>query len=86
MKDLQEEFSSLYNNIRLFEKGTKYFTGIINVYFKNTYSRMRNLFQNLYAESTTEENNSFKKMRKLKDIFTVFKTDLVLMCTALHTF
>ncbi|NXC41676.1 UFL1 ligase, partial [Penelope pileata] len=26
MKDLQEEFSNLYNNIRLFEKGTKYFT------------------------------------------------------------
>lgn len=30
MKDLQEEFSNLYNNIRLFEKGTKHFTGIIN--------------------------------------------------------
>ncbi|NWW75854.1 UFL1 ligase, partial [Climacteris rufus] len=26
MKDLQEEFSSLYNNIRLFEKGIKHFT------------------------------------------------------------
>ncbi|XP_050828320.1 E3 UFM1-protein ligase 1 isoform X1 [Serinus canaria] len=26
MKDLQEEFSNLYNNIRLFEKGTKHFT------------------------------------------------------------
>ncbi|KAJ0061046.1 hypothetical protein NL108_004766, partial [Boleophthalmus pectinirostris] len=27
MKDLQEEISSLYNNIRLFEKGTKAFSG-----------------------------------------------------------
>lgn len=27
MKDLQEEFSNLYNNIRLFEKGAKHFTG-----------------------------------------------------------
>ncbi|NWS56846.1 UFL1 ligase, partial [Chunga burmeisteri] len=26
MKDLQEEFSNLYSNIRLFEKGTKHFT------------------------------------------------------------
>ncbi|XP_067150070.1 E3 UFM1-protein ligase 1 [Apteryx mantelli] len=26
MKDMQEEFSNLYNNIRLFEKGTKHFT------------------------------------------------------------
>ncbi|XP_039915427.1 E3 UFM1-protein ligase 1 isoform X1 [Hirundo rustica] len=26
MKDLQEEFSNLYNNIRLFEKGVKHFT------------------------------------------------------------
>uniref|UniRef100_A0A8C0V275 E3 UFM1-protein ligase 1 n=1 Tax=Cyanistes caeruleus TaxID=156563 RepID=A0A8C0V275_CYACU len=26
MKDLQEEFSNLYNNIRLFEKGAKHFT------------------------------------------------------------
>lgn len=81
MKDLQEEFSNLYNNIRLFEKGTKYFTGIINKYFKNTYSRILNLLHE-YAES---EKNSFKKVRKLKDVFTVFKTDLVLMCTALYT-
>ena len=27
MKDLQEEISNLYNNIRLFEKGTKFFSG-----------------------------------------------------------
>lgn len=26
IKDLQEEVSNLYNNIRLFEKGTKFFT------------------------------------------------------------
>lgn len=29
IKDLQEEVSNLYNNIRLFEKGMKFFTGII---------------------------------------------------------
>lgn len=27
IKDLQEEVSNLYNNIRLFEKGVKFFTG-----------------------------------------------------------
>lgn len=27
MKDLQEEINNLYNNIRLFEKGTKLFSG-----------------------------------------------------------
>ena len=27
MKDLQEEITNLYNNIRLFEKGTKFFSG-----------------------------------------------------------
>lgn len=27
IKDLQEEVSNLYNNIRLFEKGAKHFTG-----------------------------------------------------------
>lgn len=27
LKDLQEEFSNLYSNIRLFEKGVKHFTG-----------------------------------------------------------
>lgn len=27
MKDLQEEIASLYNNIRLFEKGNKFFSG-----------------------------------------------------------
>lgn len=30
IKDLQEEVSNLYNNIRLFEKGLKFFTGILN--------------------------------------------------------
>ncbi len=28
MKDLQEEINNLYNNIRLFEKGTKLFSGL----------------------------------------------------------
>lgn len=27
VKDLQEEITNLYNNIRLFEKGTKFFSG-----------------------------------------------------------
>lgn len=31
IKDLQEEVSNLYNNIRLFEKGVKFFTGILNI-------------------------------------------------------
>lgn len=30
IKDLQEEVSNLYNNIRLFEKGMKYFAGILS--------------------------------------------------------
>ncbi|KAF6116849.1 UFM1 specific ligase 1 [Phyllostomus discolor] len=33
IKDLQEEVSNLYNNIRLFEKGIKFFTGILNTFF-----------------------------------------------------
>lgn len=27
LKDLQDEITNLYNNIRLFEKGTKFFSG-----------------------------------------------------------
>lgn len=27
IKDVQEEITNLYNNIRLFEKGTKFFSG-----------------------------------------------------------
>jgi hypothetical protein len=33
IKDLQEEVSNLYNNIRLFEKGIKFFAGILNTVF-----------------------------------------------------
>lgn len=33
IKDLQEEVSNLYNNIRLFEKGMKYFAGIFKCLF-----------------------------------------------------
>lgn len=33
IKDLQEEVSNLYNNIRLFEKGMKFFTGILTAIF-----------------------------------------------------
>lgn len=33
IKDLQEEVSNLYNNIRLFEKGVKFFTGMFNSVF-----------------------------------------------------
>lgn len=33
IKDLQEEVSNLYNNIRLFEKGIKFFTGILDTIF-----------------------------------------------------
>lgn len=33
VKDLQEEVSNLYNNIRLFEKGVKFFTGIPSTVF-----------------------------------------------------
>lgn len=33
IKDLQEEVSNLYNNIRLFEKGMKVFAGIVNTVF-----------------------------------------------------
>lgn len=35
IKDLQEEVSNLYNNIRLFEKGAKHFTGEIKSFHKN---------------------------------------------------
>uniref|UniRef100_G1NLH9 E3 UFM1-protein ligase 1 n=1 Tax=Meleagris gallopavo TaxID=9103 RepID=G1NLH9_MELGA len=65
MKDLQEEFSSLYNNIRLFEKGTKYFTdetqtNLAKHLLKTVCTDITNLIFNFLASDSmmTTENYS----------------------------
>ncbi|KAI9517090.1 E3 UFM1-protein ligase 1 [Dissostichus eleginoides] len=54
MKDLQEEISSLYNNIRLFEKGTKFFSDETQVHIakhvlKTVCSDVSNILVNFLA-------------------------------------
>ncbi|XP_010215338.1 PREDICTED: E3 UFM1-protein ligase 1 [Tinamus guttatus] len=65
MKDLQEEFSNLYNNIRLFEKGTKYFTdetqtNLVKHLLKTVCTDITNLIFNFLASDSmmTTENSS----------------------------
>lgn len=65
MKDLQEEFSNLYNNIRLFEKGTKYFTdetqtNLAKHLLKTVCTDITNLIFNFLASDSmmTTENYS----------------------------
>lgn len=58
IKDLQEEVSNLYNNIRLFEKGIKFFTGILNTFFlftdSHNFSWMFTLIKHLYFSDDTQ--------------------------------
>uniref|UniRef100_A0A8C2SPY0 E3 UFM1-protein ligase 1 n=1 Tax=Coturnix japonica TaxID=93934 RepID=A0A8C2SPY0_COTJA len=63
--DLQEEFSNLYNNIRLFEKGTKYFTdetqtNLAKHLLKTVCTDITNLIFNFLASDSmmTTENYS----------------------------
>ncbi|NXJ75794.1 UFL1 ligase, partial [Trogon melanurus] len=65
MKDLQEEFSNLYNNIRLFEKGTKHFTdetqtNLAKHLLKTVCADITNLIFNFLASDSmmTTENYS----------------------------
>ncbi|NXX14603.1 UFL1 ligase, partial [Podargus strigoides] len=65
MKDLQEEFSNLYNNIRLFEKGTKNFTdetqtNLAKHLLKTVCTDITNLIFNFLASDSmmTTENYS----------------------------
>uniref|UniRef100_A0A8B9T9W8 E3 UFM1-protein ligase 1 n=1 Tax=Anas platyrhynchos TaxID=8839 RepID=A0A8B9T9W8_ANAPL len=65
MKDLQEEFSNLYNNIRLFEKGTKHFTdetqtNLVKHLLKTVCTDVTNLIFNFLASDSmmTTENYS----------------------------
>ncbi|NWR71484.1 UFL1 ligase, partial [Centropus unirufus] len=65
MKDLQEEFSNLYNNIRLFEKGTKHFTdetqaNLAKHLLKSVCTDITNLIFNFLASDSmmTTENYS----------------------------
>lgn len=85
MKDLQEEFSNLYNNVRLFEKGAKHFTGMLNYTLKNKYapSRMWNLFQNLHSRS--KKISSLKRKNLEMCLHCLTLTYLMLECIASHT-
>ncbi|NXG35276.1 UFL1 ligase, partial [Dromaius novaehollandiae] len=65
MKDLQEEFSNLYNNIRLFEKGIKHFTdetqtNLAKHLLKTVCTDITNLIFNFLASHSmmTTENSS----------------------------
>ncbi|KAJ7405213.1 E3 UFM1-protein ligase 1 [Pitangus sulphuratus] len=65
MKDLQEEFSNLYNNVRLFEKGTKHFTdetqtNLAKHLLKTVCTDITNLIFNFLASDSmmTTENYS----------------------------
>lgn len=85
MKDLQEEFSNLYNNVRLFEKGAKHFTGTLNYTLKNKYgpSRTWNLFQNLHSRSKKSRSSKRKNLEMCLRCLTL--TYLMLECIASHT-
>lgn len=84
MKDLQEEFSNLYNNIRLFEKGIKHFTGTINIYFKKWIWFFKDVEFIPESAFKVKEDQQFKK-EELRDVFTLPNTDLMLECIGLHT-
>lgn len=84
MKDLQEEFSNLYNNIRLFEKGIKHFTGTIVIYFKKWIWFFKDVEFITESAFKVKEDQQFKK-EELRDVFTLPNTDLMLECIGLHT-
>uniref|UniRef100_A0A803YG13 E3 UFM1-protein ligase 1 n=1 Tax=Meleagris gallopavo TaxID=9103 RepID=A0A803YG13_MELGA len=81
MKDLQEEFSSLYNNIRLFEKGTKYFTdetqtNLAKHLLKTVCTDITNLIFNFLASDSmmTTENYSTITSESLEDFLSYLDT------------
>lgn len=78
MKDLQEEFSNLYNNIRLFEKGIKHFTGTIDIYFKKWIWFFKDVEFITESAFKVKEDQQFKTEE-------LPNTDLMLECIGLHT-
>uniref|UniRef100_A0A803VTR7 E3 UFM1-protein ligase 1 n=1 Tax=Ficedula albicollis TaxID=59894 RepID=A0A803VTR7_FICAL len=71
MKDLQEEFSNLYNNIRLFEKGAKHFTDdtLAKHLLKTLCTDITNLVFNFLASESmmTTENYSTITSESIED-------------------
>ncbi|XP_042747849.1 E3 UFM1-protein ligase 1 isoform X2 [Lagopus leucura] len=81
MKDLQEEFSNMYNNIRLFEKGTKYFTdetqtNLAKHLLKTVCTDITNLIFNFLASDSmmTTENYSSITSESLEDFLSYLDT------------
>ncbi|NWX85903.1 UFL1 ligase, partial [Nothoprocta pentlandii] len=92
MKDLQEEFSNLYNNIRLFEKGTKHFTdetqtNLVKHLLKTVCTDIANLIFNFLASDsmmTTENSYSITSEVRTK-ILSKLPEDTRGPLTKLHT-
>ncbi|NWY02347.1 UFL1 ligase, partial [Nothoprocta ornata] len=92
MKDLQEEFSNLYNNIRLFEKGTKHFTdetqtNLVKHLLKTVCTDITNLIFNFLASDsmmTTENSYSITSEVRTK-ILSKLPEDTRGPLTKLHT-
>ncbi|XP_025894948.1 E3 UFM1-protein ligase 1 [Nothoprocta perdicaria] len=92
MKDLQEEFSNLYNNIRLFEKGTKHFTdetqtNLVKHLLKTVCTDITNLIFNFLASDsmmTTENSSSITSEVRAK-ILSKLPEDTRGPLTKLHT-
>ncbi|NXC85371.1 UFL1 ligase, partial [Cercotrichas coryphoeus] len=89
MKDLQEEFSNLYNNIRLFEKGAKHFTDdtLAKHLLKTLCTDITNLVFNFLASEsmmTTENYSTITSEGRIK-ILGKLPEDTKGPLTKLHT-
>ncbi|NXM86756.1 UFL1 ligase, partial [Oenanthe oenanthe] len=89
MKDLQEEFSNLYNNIRLFEKGAKHFTDdtLAKHLLKTLCTDITNLVFNFLASEsmmTTENYSTITSEGRIK-ILSKLPEDTKGPLTKLHT-
>ncbi|NXQ46215.1 UFL1 ligase, partial [Catharus fuscescens] len=89
MKDLQEEFSNLYNNIRLFEKGAKHFTddALAKHLLKTLCTDITNLVFNFLASEsmmTTENYSTITSEGRIK-ILSKLPEDTKGPLTKLHT-
>ncbi|KAM7061924.1 E3 UFM1-protein ligase 1 isoform 1-T1 [Acridotheres tristis] len=90
MKDLQEEFSNLYNNIRLFEKGAKHFTAddtLAKHLLKTLCADITNLVFNFLASEsmmTTENYSTITSEGRIK-ILGKLPEDTKGPLTKLHT-
>ncbi|XP_014739129.1 PREDICTED: E3 UFM1-protein ligase 1 isoform X1 [Sturnus vulgaris] len=90
MKDLQEEFSNLYNNIRLFEKGAKHFTAddtLAKHLLKTLCTDITNLVFNFLASEsmmTTENYSTITSEGRIK-ILGKLPEDTKGPLTKLHT-